>query len=387
MRSLRSTLLSGEKSDVCTACYYEDSHNKVSGRQRQLLKSTVDINNFDKTLSASPHWKLFEYSHDNQGQTDYQPVDIQIDIGNVCNSACIMCNPIYSSRLAQDYKKLSLVEPGLFKITDQYENWTDNESLVDKFINELEQIPNLKYLHFLGGETLYLKSFYTICNRLIANGLSQRIIIGLTTNCTVYSEELEHIIKNFKQVHLGLSIETVTNLNDYIRWPSKIDQVQTNIDNFIKLKDETNLHLSLRITPTVLSIYHIDSIFRFMLDQRIMAESCNILQEPTVMRIELLPNDLRQEIIDKIDRVIDDYNLVESGEVIVNRRRDDLIDPVITSVIFEYRNFLASYDNPLDVELERHNLVKFIKGFESLRNNTILSYLPEYEEFLRSYDY
>ena len=124
-----------------------------------------------------------------------------------------------------------------------------------------------------------------------------------------------------------------------------------------------------------------------MLDNKITAESCNILHDPSCLRVELLPNNIRQETIAKIDKVIVDYKLSKLDTVILNRRRGDLIDPVMSSVIFEYKEFLLSCQLPIDVEEERYNLVKFIKAIESLRNNTILSYLPEYEEFLRRYGY
>jgi hypothetical protein len=124
-----------------------------------------------------------------------------------------------------------------------------------------------------------------------------------------------------------------------------------------------------------------------MLDNKIIAESCNILHSPSCLRVELLPDTLRQEIIAKIDKVIVDYKLVKSDTVIINRRREDLVDPVIADVIFEYKHLLETYQLPKNIEEERYDLVKFIKAFENLRNNTILSYLPEYEEFLRSYGY
>ena len=381
MISVREDLLAGKSLEMCHACYYEDQHNKVSGRQRQLLKSAVRVDNFNKTMSASPHWKIFA---DN---SPLDPIDLQIDIGNTCNSACIMCKPLHSSRLGQDYKKLIAIEPVLFNEQIKFVNWTDDDQLVDKFISELSQLSNIRYIHFLGGETLYLKSFYTICNRLIELGLAKDISIGTTTNATLYNENLEYIIKSFKHVHLGLSIETVTTLNDYIRWPSKIDQVLDNINKFIELGNHANLQLSLRITPNIFSVYHIDKMFEFMIKNKITAESCNILFDPSCLRMELLPGNIRQEIIDSIDKVIDDNKLIKSRDVIINRRREDLIDPVISDIIYEYRDFLLNYQTPNNVEQERYNLVKFIKAFETIRNNSILTYLPEYEEFLRTYGY
>lgn len=387
MQGIRTSLLDGDKLRMCSNCHYEDSHNKVSGRQRQLLKSAINISQFDKTFCASPHYEIFKDSATTSWKSNYMPVDLQIDLGNTCNSACIMCSPIYSSKLAAEYVTLNQIEPILFKSFAKFKNWADDPALVDKFIAELATIPNIKYIHFLGGETLYLKSFYTICNRLIDSGLAKNISIGTTTNCTVHSPELVHIIKNFKHVHLGISVESLHNINDYIRWPSNVAEVTANIDKFIELRNITNLHLSLRITPNIFSIYHIDTIFELMLKNKVTAESCNILQEPSCLRMELLPHELINQCLTKINQIISKYHLIENNQVIINQRREDLVDPVITQIIFEYKTLLEHYQVPTNVEEERYNLVKFIKAFESLRNNTILDYLPEYEEFLRQYGY
>lgn len=387
MQGIRAKMLDGDRLSMCSACHYEDSNNKVSGRRRQLLKSAITLEQFDKSFCASPHWNLFENSYNNGGSSDYQPVDLQIDLGNTCNSACIMCSPAYSSKLSSEYNQLTKLEPGVFKIYEHFKNWADDPVLVDKVVNELAKIPNIKYIHFLGGETLYLKSFYTICNRLIELGIAKDISIGTTTNCTVYTSELENIISNFKHVHLGLSAEAIHTVNDYIRYPSKLGQVSSNIFKFLYLRRETNLHLSLRITPNILSVLHLDTLFELMIDNKITAESCNILHDPSCLRIELLPEELIKVCLNKINAVIQKYGLIKDAEVIVNQRREDLIDPVITQVIFEYKHLFENIQVPDNLEEERQNLVKYIKAFEQVHKNSILDYLPEYEEFLRSYGY
>lgn len=387
MRSLRSDLLNGKDPSTCQSCRNEDQHDKVSGRQRQLLKSAISLDNFEKSLCASPHWDQFEYSSENQGYTNNLPVDLQIDLGNTCNSSCIMCYPIYSSRLITDYKKLHKIEPQLFYNPEVIVNWTDDPALVDKFVNELENIPTIEYIHFLGGETLYLKSFYSICNKLIEKGIAKNVSIGTTTNCTIYTPELEHIIKNFKHVHLGLSVEAIHPVNDYVRWPSQVDSVVDVMKRFISLREHTDLHLSLRITPSILTISHIDTLFDFMIENSIIAESCNLLQDPSCLRIELLPKDLVDIVLDKINKIIKTYDLSRPTQSLVNRRNDTIKNSVIADIIFEYKHLLEIMQEPKDVEEERHKLIKFIKAFESLRNNSILDYLPEYENFLRRYGY
>lgn len=387
MRNLRLDLLNGQRPKYCESCYYQDGANKVSGRRKQLLKSGIQILEFDRTFCSSPHFELFKHSYTHNGATEKTPVDLQIDLGNTCNSACIMCVPTYSSRLAKDYIQLKQLEPGVFGSYQIGKNWSDNPELVDKFINDLQNLPEIKYIHFLGGETLYLKSFYDICERLIDLDLAKNISIGTTTNGTVYSEQLEKIIKSFKHVHLGISVESFNQINDYIRWPSTISIVQDNLSKFLALRETTKLHISLRITPSILSILHLDTVFEYMIKNKVIAESCNILQEPECLRIELLPEDLRAQAVDKINAIIKKYSLIKSDETIINLRRDDLVDPVITQTIYEYLDILNLMTAPLDAEAHRQDLVKFLKAFETLRNNNILEYLPEYGKFLRSYGY
>jgi hypothetical protein len=387
MREIRTTLLDGNIPDICRSCQYQDSNNKVSGRLKQLSASSISVDNFTKTFCASPHYEMFAESSVNNGSTSALPVDLQIDLGNTCNSGCIMCAPTYSSKLAVDFVKLHALEPTLFAKYPTYKNWADDEVAVDKFIASIADIPNLKYIHLLGGETFYLRSFYAMCNKLVESGIAKNTDMGTTTNCTIYTPELEDIIRKFKHVYLGLSVESINPINDYIRWPSKINDITHNINKFIQLRETTGIYLTLRITPNIFSIYHIDTIFEFMITNRITAESCDILVEPSCLRMELLPKELIEVIIQKIDAVISKHNLIDTGEIIINRRSDDLIDETINTLIFEYKQLLENYRVPINVEEERYNLVKFIKAFESLRNNTILDYLPEYEEFLRQYGY
>lgn len=384
MKTLRTELLNGKKPTACSECYYQDTHDKLSGRIKQLNKSGVMMDQFDLTMRASPHYEHFKYSHEHNGVSTHYPTDLQIDLGNTCNSACIMCNPFSSSKLQQEYKKLSKLSPLFIEPTD-YVSWTRDPELLDRFVNELSNIPDIRYIHFLGGETLYDPAFYALCDKLIEVGVAKHIIVGTTTNGTIFDTRLERLISSFKEFHLGISIESVTPLNDYIRYPSEITQVLDNIDKFLKLYESSGLRLTLRITPNIFTISEIDQVFEYMIGKNIIAESCNILTNPVQLKIELLPEDIRQETIGKLTALIRKYDLEQTG--IVNTRRPDLVQGVISNLIFEYRNFLETYTVPDNADLLRYQLVDFLKSFETLRQNSILDYAPRYKDFLRHYGY
>jgi len=385
MRQLRSALLNGQSAPGCASCYYEDEFGKLSGRTRQLLKSGVQVDDFDRTMRSSPHYQRFLHSYQNLGHGDYHPVDLQIDLGNVCNSACIMCDPVSSSRLHTDYIKLHKINSTLFENPSKYTSWTQNPDTLERFIAELIAIPNLKYIHFLGGETLYDEAFYTICDRLVASGISKNIIIGTTTNGTIHNNRIDNLISQFKEFHLGISIEAVSSLNDYVRYPGKIDPILSNIDKFLALRSSTGLYVSLRITPNIFTISEIDQLFEYMIEKNVIAESCNILFKPECLRIELLPESIRQQTIDKLDQLIVKYKLTKTSDN--NIRKADAIADVIGNVVIDYQQFLTTYAIPKNVDILRQQLVIFLKSFESLRNNSILDHAPNYTEFLRHYGY
>ena len=387
MNQIRTKMLTDDKIINCSSCHYEDSFGKTSGRMRQLFRSRIDTGDtFASDYINSPHYEMFRHSEENNGQSTGHPYDLQVSLSNTCNNACIMCYPLFSSRLNQDYQKLTKISPELFKLTPINEYWADNPELVDKFIQYLKQLPSIDYLHLLGGETLYLESFYTICESLIESGSSKNIYLGTTTNLTHYSKRLENIVENFREFHIGLSIESISPLNDYIRYPSEITAVLTNLDRFLALRERVpTLHLSLRITPNIFTIFYIDELIQYMCDHDITGESCDILVHPSCMRIELMPDDLRIRAVEKLKKVIEKNQLIR-GQVVDARNRK-LIRAVISSVAFSYVDFLENMVLPDGSEKCRHDLVTFLNGFESLRDNSILDYAPEYESFLTAYGY
>jgi MoaA/NifB/PqqE/SkfB family radical SAM enzyme len=383
MAQLRTQLLSGDTPAGCTACYYQDKFGKLSGRIKQLNKSGINTKDFVPSTLSSPHYKYFMHSQEHGGVSQYQPVDLQIDLGNICNSACIMCSPDASSRLQQDYIKLHKINPRFEPIA--IKNWTSDTTLLDRVIDEICNIKGLRYIHFLGGETLYDPAFYSICEELIRRGLSKQIIVGTTTNGTIYDSRIEQLISQFEEFHLGISIESVTSLNDYIRYPSDVATIKSNIEQFLKLRDNAKLYVSLRITPNVFTATELDQLFEYMIEKNVIAESCNILHTPAELQIELMPTDLRIALQTRLNTLVDKYQLNQTD--ITNVRRADLISDVIANVILEYKNFIDSFTPPDNAEQLRYKLVEYIKAFESIRNNSILDHAPDYTDFLRSYGY
>lgn len=371
MSTVRKKFLSGEFPEECFRCREMENHGKISGRQKQLLKIGVRLDFFEKSLSSSPWFNVLG----SDKFTQY-PQDWQIDLGNYCNSACVFCTPRSSSRLASEWKKLGFIS----KLPPS--NWSDDTVLVEKFLDTLSMSPHVKYIHFIGGETILTPSFKTILIKLIKLGFNKTCTIGFTTNLTVWDSDIVELLSEFDGLNLGVSIESFDAINDYARYPSKISVVLENLNKWQQVAKKYNWLLQFRITPTILTIGSLLSMYQYAWDNNITIESCNFLSDPPFMRPTVLPINYRKNIIDEMKQWVKDQDL--HYENIVNIRDPNTAKQQIVQDLTSYINYL---DTGEDESYMLPQLVKFLKKLESNRNNNILEYLPEYEDLFRSAGY
>lgn len=378
MSALRLKMLQGEHISSCDQCAKMEEHGKISGREKQLLKVGIKLDNFEKTFRSSTFYDEFKKSFDQQGNTNLWPQDWQIDLGNYCNSGCVFCVPVSSSKLAIEFKKLGLIDQLPPK------NWTDDEDAVDRFVELLSQSKKLSYLHFLGGETLITPAFKKILLKLIEKGLNTNTSIGFTTNLTVWDESIVELLKQYKEVNLGMSIECLHPINDYLRWPSKIERVKEILEKWIQLGKQQNWLIQFRITPTLFSIAHIKTIYDYAYTYDVGVESCNFLYNPSFMRMSILPTDVKQDIAKELQYWINSKKLLFVEERIINTRDPNKAKDYILQDAMSYVDYLQ---NGPDESSSWPELVSYLKKLESSRKNSILDYAPEYEKLLRSAGY
>jgi sulfatase maturation enzyme AslB (radical SAM superfamily) len=371
----RKAMLDGQPLEDCNDCYVMEKYHKVSGRQKQLLKTGITVNNFSKSCMSSPFAAEFEKSLET-GQTNLVPLDWQIDLGNHCNSACVMCAPASSSRLAAEFHRIGFIDrlPVL--------NWPQDPSRVDMLIDVLSKTPDLAYLHFVGGETLITPGFKKILRALMKHQFRHNITVGLTTNLTVWDAEINHMLGEFKQVNLGMSIDSMTQVNDYVRYPSDIQSVTELLNRWIELSRKHNWIPTIRTTPTALTAGELLDIYKFASQFMVGIESCNFLDEPQVLRMSVLPLTIRQQISSQLQHWLQDQKI--DTETVINNRDPNHVQQSILQDAVSYVNYLDQCPD------ETHLLpamIQYLKKLDQSRGNCVLDYLPKYEELFRSAGY
>jgi sulfatase maturation enzyme AslB (radical SAM superfamily) len=376
LSDIRLSMLEGKAYSGCDDCYLMEQHGKVSGRQRQLLKIGVRTNIFSPTMHSSPWLPVFDQSQ-LTGETDQIPQDWQIDLGNYCNSACLFCGPHSSSRLASEFKRIGIIS----KLPPA--SWCDDPAMLERFIEMLRSSSRLVYLHFIGGETIITPAFKLIIQALIDSKLNQQVSIGFTVNLTTWDDATVELLTQFKQVNLGMSIECLHPVNDYVRYGSQLDKTKEIMLRWIEVANANNWLTQIRPTPTILTVLHLDTIYDFAAQHQLTVESCNFLNDPAYMRPTVLPKKYRQQVIDRLSLVASRLGPVGKDQII-NTRNANFNLPQLVQDINSYINYLT--DAP-DESGRLPELVAYIKQMEASRNNNVLNYLPEYEELLRTAGY
>lgn len=376
MASIRSQMLAGSPVDECKPCYEMEAHNKVSGRQKQLLKVGVQTDNFEKTMSSSPWLHEFDTTNNNNGLTTLYPQDWQIDLGNYCNGACVFCKPEFSSKLAAELK-------GIGVISELPPNsWCNDTSKVDEFVDTLLAAPKIRYLHFIGGETLIIPAFAQILKALVDKGYSQHITVGFTTNLISWPDYVIDLLGNFKVVNVGVSIETLTTVNDYVRWPATINQVKITLDRWVELAKTHHWPLQIRTTPTLLTIHDLLSVYNYAWQNNVIVESCNFIQNPKFLSPLVLPSNIRQQVAVKFKDWLADKSA--SSSKITNIRNPDFAKDLLVQDLTSYVEYL---NNAPDESHLLPEAVTYLKKLDANRGNSVIDYLPEYEELLRAAGY
>jgi hypothetical protein len=373
MSEFRRSMLDGAPKDFCKKCYHMEQHGKISGRQKQLLKVGVTVENFSKTMQSSPWFGEF-----NKEDFALLPQDWQIDLGNYCNSACVFCEPEFSTKLASEFKKLKIIS------NLPPSNWANDPIKLNQFLEVIDKSPTVAYIHFIGGETLITPAFKTILKTLIKNRLHQQLTIGFTTNLNCWDQEVVELLTQFYAVNLGMSIESFHPVNNYVRWPSDIVDVQQTLGRWLSIANSLNWLVQIRTTPTFLTVGKLLSIYDFAWQHGISVESCNFLNKPECLRISVLPMTHRQQVVLDMKQWLDTHQVDTQPSDTINTRNPHFSKQQLIQDLSSYVNYLET--QPSETNL-LPDAMQYLKMLESNRKNSILDYLPEYEELFRSAGY
>lgn len=265
MNKRREDSLSGNAIDGCRRCYEEEENGKKSLRQRYNENdylTLTDLNN------PKIEW-------------------LELAISNECNLACRMCDSRYSTKwFDEEFEFVGKATP-LTKI---------NIAQIYPFV------PTLKHLKITGGEPFVTPDHWRLLDYIIEQGYAENIYLNYSTNCTVYPKaSIVERLKHFKWVEVALSLDSIiAEETEYLRFPSKHNDVIGTIEKFITLQDEINLKLIARPTVSLLNVYHLPETLEWLTNKGIRFNATH-LTFPSHLSVTVLPKEDKSAVTEKFN--------------------------------------------------------------------------------------
>lgn len=367
MQEKRRIKLGDTVDPMCKMCQMKDAAGYTSTRQKENLKSVIFQNNFSRSFQQSPHKKLFTEV------TDSNPVSLHLNIGNACNLACKMCNPEASSRIQAFQKHAGWISKD-YDLNHWLHDETGKQHLLDWVARNKDFI---QIVHLIGGEPWMIPEFKMILELLQGAG---QINLSFTTNGTSSYTDYYDLLKCFKKVEIGISIETADSSNDYIRHGSDINTIITNIEQMKSNMSEFDY--CLRTVPQWTSVTRYHTVLEQALKLR-MPIDASYPARPAWLFASILPNNVKQIATQRLS----DFMLklpVVTG-VLNNTKNVNNLEIQLREEATSLINHINSEVN--DPERLRKQAAQFVKQQDAFFKQNIKDYLPEHYEWISSYGY
>ena len=280
--------------------------------------------------------------------------------GNYCNLKCLMCSAEDSSSVAEEWITLGEYTPDEIKLRSEQRSGSTvpfTPPLIryeDNAIDEEEfwrNIKKTKRIQLIGGETFLIKQNIQILERCVEEGWAKDKKLFIFSNNYGYPkmEKIKELLSHFEKVHYKCSMELWGPKNDYIRFPSKWEEVERNIRLIDSLP---NVNIGFAMTLNPISIGYVDEAMRGGEEFGIKPSYFNVTR-PRWFTLKSLPDDVRDFYLDRL--YAQDFKMIQKCTKAIE--------------YLEKREF--------DQSLYEEMIVR-IKARDKLRNDNILNYFPEW---------
>jgi len=234
------------------------------------------------------------YRHASQFKPKQLVWDLRFE--NVCNLKCIMCNPSNSSKWNED---LDIYNQ--FNNTNLTERFTRKNKDVDQILDECKN--TAIELNFLGGEPFYSKNTFDFLEKLSYNTWNtENTTLVFVSNGNALNNKWIELLKRFRKISIGLSLDATGSLANYIRYPTDWNQY---LENVAMIKDN-KWFLSFNVTWSALNIFHSNEIIQFC-KQHSTRRIDNILNKPDYLAFNAIEH-ITPTNIKIVDHYVKNYH-------------------------------------------------------------------------------
>ena len=381
-KKMRKLMLIGVKPDECEYCWKIEDSSEDAVSDRFLLSARY---------SEQEILECKETGFKN----DHSPHILEIAFDNLCNFACMYCDPAFSSSWQADIKKngiyknlvsehaLTYSHDGSKNIPFSHKN-IDNP-FVEAFLKWLkgDLKHSLKELKVTGGEPLLSPHFDKLIE-VLKSPEYDHIQVSVNSNLGHKRETLDRLLelsRCHKRLNIYTSNESTGEIAEFIRdgenWESWKNSLCYLLDN-LETDEQFSLHgITINTTITAFSIFGFKEFLEEVkqLKQRKSNKiglyiNTNSLVSPSFQAVDVLPKPILQTQTEKIKQWLNDNESSFSKKELAGIRRClSLFDGM---VLTETKN----------LDEKRKDLKEYITQYCLRRNKSVSKSFADHPEFV-----
>lgn len=228
-KKLRQSFLRDERLPRCAECWDREDAGLVSLRKEHTENRLKD------------HWYF-------TNTTDYNITYFDFRTSNLCNLGCKICNPHFSTVLANAWDKTGLLEVNNYtEGKDYFLNYNKKRIKFDS-LDILSS--DLEMIYFAGGEPIIAEEHWAILDRLVDNKMFDVNLFYNTnfTNLKYKDKDIIEYWKKFDNVILSLSLDGIEKSFDYWRTGGNWNDILKNLDLIKSTIDSGHNNIKIGVT-------------------------------------------------------------------------------------------------------------------------------------------
>jgi len=325
LKQVRKDMLNGIPRKECDKCYHEENavnkdNKKLSMRQRANMRDNVSREKCTEEFDSIRY--------------------IEMSVDNICNLECKMCDSSFSSKLQSRDKFLgNLVYKKL-------------EPKFNKFDNiDISKVTRVK---ILGGEAFVSPNFIKFIDYLIERTNPNDVTIEIATNGScVPDKEIIEKLNLFKNLEIGVSLDSFDKSNDYQRYGGSYLETFNNAILYRTIFK--NVHVFTHSVITLLNANTLGNTINKL--EKHFSISIDFLRDPKELSVLCAPKQY-------LDWIVESNGHSEKASLMINSIiKRNTYDEKLWN---DFLNSIKKLDNYYKVELKDFNqpLANFLLNFK-----------------------
>ena len=273
---IKKEMLADKKPKNCAGCYLQE-------QDRKNLSSISSRLYYTKELGPFVDSKIYDQVE------NFSLHHVDLRWTNHCNQACVYCSPAYSSKWAQEMKR-------------KVKSSEESRKKVKDFV--FGNIKKLKNVYLAGGEPLLMNENREFLQLLLKE--NPLVNIRVNTNLSTTETGVFDMLCQFKNIHWTVSVETIKEQYEYVRYHGVWNDFLENLKVIKKL----NHKITFNMLYFILNYKSIFSTVNFFKGVGFHENSFVIgpLYTPEYLNILNLPKNILNEVKNKLSQEINTSN-------------------------------------------------------------------------------